>query len=659
MVGRDEVLRQLRHVLLSGSGQALSIVGKGGVGKTALATALARNAAVINHFSGGVLWARVGPTPNIDDILEQWAAALGANARMPDTMRRVQLVQNQFRGQPFLIVLDDVWQWGPAYILRQVDGPGCVHLLTTRDSDISHRFAPEHITIGELDTEQAVKLLVSLWPEASLAEEQSLSSIAQAVGGLPLALTLIGGYLAGHSTFQADAQEALNTVERTSAWLGLEVEDRQLPLVQVIGLSVDALPNEQTKAAFVAQSPFAPKPESFSLDAAMSVSGSSREAIGMLVQRNLLEKLDDDRLTLHQAISAVALDMAGTSLPLLRVQHLGFYLSLMKRNPYDWKTIEQEWPQICFAWNWVSNTSEYENEIIEYLEAVKLYQAMRTRWHELVAWSARGVIAARRIASDDDEAALLHNMAWAYNLLGQQAQALQYYQQSLVIRQRMGDRVNEALTLTGIGGVYHDMGDARTSLSYHEQALLIQQEAEDLVVTAAILNNAGFAHKDLGDLQMALHYYEQALSIRRKIGDLSGEATTLNNIGNAHRDLGEAQQALAFHEQALHIRRQLGNRSGEAITLRSMGLDKHSLGDRDAAIQYCEQALHISEESGDAINQASTLSKMATIFDEKGDYSEAASLLERAIRIGEPIQHPDLESDRVRLEEVRHKLTKQ
>lgn len=93
-----------------------------------------------------------------------------------------------------------------------------------------------------------------------------------------------------------------------------------------------------------------------------------------------------------------------------------------------------------------------------------------------------------RLGRDRDrEARLLSNIGVAYSLLGDDSQALPYYQQSLPIRQSLGDRPGEALTLYNIGAAYYSLGDRQQSLTYLNQALPLLQSVGDRERAAAVL----------------------------------------------------------------------------------------------------------------------------------------------------------------------------
>src|SRR5262249_12973103 len=78
LIGREQDLARIKQRLQSGGNAALTVLhGLPGVGKTALATALAHDPEIRAYFSGGVLWAGLGPNPNIPGLLSRWAGLLG------------------------------------------------------------------------------------------------------------------------------------------------------------------------------------------------------------------------------------------------------------------------------------------------------------------------------------------------------------------------------------------------------------------------------------------------------------------------------------------------------------------------------------------------------------------------------------------------------
>ena len=85
LVGRDDLLQDLVPRLTADAGSPdpvrVAISGTGGVGKTALAVALAHQKDLLSHFTDGVLWGSVGPGGDPLLALQSWAEALGLDPK--------------------------------------------------------------------------------------------------------------------------------------------------------------------------------------------------------------------------------------------------------------------------------------------------------------------------------------------------------------------------------------------------------------------------------------------------------------------------------------------------------------------------------------------------------------------------------------------------
>ncbi|MCP4119422.1 MAG: tetratricopeptide repeat protein, partial [Desulfobacteraceae bacterium] len=85
-------------------------------------------------------------------------------------------------------------------------------------------------------------------------------------------------------------------------------------------------------------------------------------------------------------------------------------------------------------------------------------------------------------------------------------------------------------TLNNISGIFRARGDYETALKYLEDSLKIRQEIGDKAGEGTTLNNMATTAYARGDYETALKYLEDSLKIRQEIGDKAGEGTTLNNI---------------------------------------------------------------------------------------------------------------------------------
>jgi len=632
-VGRSALLTQLVGRLRSGE-PALSTEGLPGVGKTTLAVALAQHPGVLRYFRDGVLWAGLGRSPNVMVLLNSWADALGmVSSPMADEAVRSQEVKDAIGLRRILLVIDDAWTLEAANLLR-CGGPNCGHLLTTRNKEIARQFAgrPHAESVPLLEEDDAYVMLEKLAPVACASDPAAARNLVRTVGHLPLAVELLGGYLAGSEGAQFDVfsdlgEEALEKAADPQHRLSLAgkrlgSKEGAVTLRETILLSVEDLPEEAAQA-FYSLGAFAPKPDRFSREAAEAVTGAPGRTLALLAARNLLE-VDGQRLLMHQMLS----DVARTRLEEApRVRHTDFYLALV--NGGDWKSTEEVYGQIRWA------KEKAPEEGIRFIKYLGVYQLRRGLWRERLDWALEALEATP--AERADVAYLCNEIGLVYSNLGDRQQALSYYERALPIMEEMGDRSELARTLNNIGRVHHNLGDRQQALSYYESAMLIWEEVGYRAGQAATLNNIGGVFDNLGDRRQALSYYERALPITEEVGDRSGLAATLNNIGMVYHKLGDRQQALSYYERALPIREELGDRSGLATTLTNIGVVYNNLGDRQQALSHYERALAIMEEVGDRSGLAKTLNNIGLVYHNLGDRQQALSYYERALPIKEEV----------------------
>ncbi|MCX6217016.1 tetratricopeptide repeat protein [Spirosoma sp.] len=216
-----------------------------------------------------------------------------------------------------------------------------------------------------------------------------------------------------------------------------------------------------------------------------------------------------------------------------------------------------------------------------------------------------------------------------------------YWQQSLAMRQQIGDRSGEGTTLNNISQIYYARGDYEKTFAYLEQSLAMRQQIGDRSGEGTTLNNMATLSYARGDYEKTLAYLEQSLAIRQQIGDRRGEGTTLNNISQIYDAQGDYEKALVYLEQSLAMRQQIGDRSGEGTTLNNISQIYYARGDYEKALAYLEQSLAIQQQIGDRRGEGTTLNNIGRIYIEQQQVEKAIPLLIRAYKLFETIGSPN------------------
>lgn len=321
LVGRASLFMQVKQYLLEADSLTFTALhGLPGVGKTTLAMALAMDQDIRLRFRDGILWAPLGPQPHVLGQMMRWGTLLGvapSDVENPESpLAWSQALRAAIGNRQILLVIDDAQTMEDALAL-QVGGTQCTYLLTTRQPPATFSFAERRsIIVPPLEEADGLVLLAHFVPQLVQQDPEGARTLVQTMGNLPLALTLMGNYLASSTLaehpwpLRATLAEVNETQEHfrismlnTSAdgWLSL-AETTPLSLYAAIAICDQQL-NEQAHAALCALAVFPPKPHSFSEEAALAMSRQPRETLDALWVAGLLESWGPGRYSLHQTIA--------------------------------------------------------------------------------------------------------------------------------------------------------------------------------------------------------------------------------------------------------------------------------------------------------------------------------------------------------------------
>ncbi len=239
----------------------------------------------------------------------------------------------------------------------------------------------------------------------------------------------------------------------------------------------------------------------------------------------------------------------------------------------------------------------------------------------------------KQIGNREGEANSLGNVGLAYNHLGEYKTAIDYHQNSLVIAQEIADRLGKANSLNTSGSIKNAMGYYKTAIDYYQQSLDIFREIGNREGEANSLKGLGLAYGNLEEYKKAIDYHQQSIAIAREIGNREAEANFLNNLGGAYYHLGEYKQVIDYQEQSIAIAREIGNHEAEAGYLNNLGLAYYELGDYKKAIDYHQQSIAIARENQYLIGEANSLGNLGNAYYHLEDYKKAIDYYQQYLAI--------------------------
>jgi hypothetical protein len=196
--GRDEQMTLLTDLLIKREAPKLcsivGLAGTGGVGKSALACHFAEQHK--DEFPDGVFGLRVDGK-EIDTIAREFARLVGEEIDPEDSRNAATIMQEAFRHRRALLIFDNADD--AAVKALRPGGDKCAVIITTRDRGLPIFLGvPEsgQIDLPPLPEPDSQELLEKLLGRDRIAAElEAVERIISLVGGLPLALRIIGATL--------------------------------------------------------------------------------------------------------------------------------------------------------------------------------------------------------------------------------------------------------------------------------------------------------------------------------------------------------------------------------------------------------------------------------------------------------------------------------
>ncbi len=668
-IGRSNLLHQLWGQLLAGDTARIALYGLPGVGKTSVLIELAHTLQQHNTFPDGVLWVSLGRQPDLLTALERWARALNANELQISTANtiatRAKMVHSLCGSRKLLLCIDDAWMLDDALAL-QLGGVNCVQLLTTRFPDIACDFAGTQVVpIDSFAESESVTLLAAISDDSAPADQLAL--LSHKVGGLPLALSLIGRYLrrtgAGGVELLLESAETRLQLNRPRSPLR---QTSDLPfgtpqsLYTSIELSAALLPHA-ARQALTNLTLLPPQPNVFSYALGIALASGESASFDALAEMGLVMAAGDAQWTLHQTIHDYASQTGSSG---AAVNQLVDYFAEWVISADD-AALESAFPNIVATLHHAVQHAKIA-PFFTIIRAVSNFAVTRGRQHTLVApleaahrlqperaayWLGKFALEAGALtdavtwltqAVQDIHSQWAGDAAYAMSQaqfqLGQIESAIAWGMQALD-RYRHDEEAHEIVNATThlclIMGQQGRYAEAETLL---KQAVTLAQEAGEQ--SAEI-----YARHALGNLYWRMGNYADTRPILRNVvdlcrtsGDLRQECKAILNLVSVLEKDRFFADAPPLYDRALELARMTGERATEIFLLSNYGMTVGKLGQFVRAFDFLREGNELAMAINHRRGEASTLIHIARTHYFAGQHHAGIVVARNALTIAESIQ---------------------
>lgn len=229
----------------------------------------------------------------------------------------------------------------------------------------------------------------------------------------------------------------------------------------------------------------------------------------------------------------------------------------------------------------------------------------------------------------------------SYQVKGNYLKAIDFYQQSLKIREKLRDNRGVSSSLANIGSIYINIGEFEKALYYQLKSLKIFQQIDNKEGMASSLNNIGVIYKNLSDYPKALEYNQRSLKLYEEIGDKQGIAASYDNIGNIYSSMEDLTKALEFQLKSFDIDQEIGDKSGVSTILSVIAKTYLKQKKYPLALENAIKGKKLAVEIQDISAEKEATSVLYEIYKEMGNKSLALENYERFVSLRDSIFKED------------------
>lgn len=634
-VGRRRELKELREDIartgldtLSGRkakaprARVLLIAGRPGSGRTALAETFVRE--VAGQYPDGVLRTRLtapgGETVATERALRGLLAGLGR--RTPPGAGEDELssaLRTALQERRAIILIDDAADPHQVDALLP-DTPECL-VVVTAEGPLTGIPDVRPCTLGGLDSVSAVAMLARRIGDTRItADPRAAEALAEACGGQPAALELVGGWLTARP--KAAVADVAKQLHDTPAGAGG-------PLGRAFRLVYDSLPQPAQRTLRLL--PLAPA------GLVDSHTASALAGCSVAAAQSTLDDFAGLGLVRHAPDGLFLLPgcLAPMLQALLETKERPAEVQLARARMLE-RTVRLLHSCRAMA---AAEGDDLDADLQELLDGLPRALRFPDRRAAAVWLDTRlpALSAAASLAVADGEldtlarrlvAALVRALADHRGTTEAAPELYGLHRLVLDVAERRSLHREQAAALLNLADLDAETGRTQEALERYRAALDAGRAANDPYATGRAMESVGGAYQELADWHRASDWFGRALAQALSRGERADEARLYGRLGNVHTYAGRYGDALRSWRAAAAGYRKLADVPGQAKALSEMARVQEYAGRPEESLHTCREAVELARRAGDQRLQAALQVRLADTLDRLGD--PAAARLHRS-----------------------------
>ncbi len=668
IIGRTQEIAATSTLLRCSDVRLLTLLGPGGVGKTRLGLAIAKE--VNAYFRDGVFFVSLAALREPQLVLPTIAQAIGVEEVVDHPL--IERLRDYLSNKQLLLVLDNfehVLAAGFQVTELLAAAPDVKVLVTSRE--ILHLYGEHEFEVLPLALPQlsqqtqaipssaAITLFVqraqAIKPSFVLSQEngRAVAEICIQLDGLPLAIELASARikLMTAQDILARLQSRLNFL--TGGPRNLPI--RQQTLRNTLDWSYHLL-NEEEQYFFRRLGVLV---GSWTLTAAEAIGIQRGNTSVLTLLTSLVDKSfvrvmadsnDETRFTLLETLREYALDCLAKSADeevATRRQHAQFYLQLIeegerylfRREQRHWlDRLDQEAVNMWAAMRWIIAQKEvilglrFAGALIGYLNFRSSLGEGRNWFEEVLAIDEATQFKALRVK-------VLYGAGVIANMHSELALAYLRLHECRELAREIGCEREQALALGMLATLELQQGHYAMARNYVDAGYQIVKDTDNAWLRGILHSIYGKVESKQSRFIEAQVRFRVSLMVLREVGDLRNEADVFTHLGSIMRQQGKLRTAHFFYTKSLALLQEVGDQWSQATCLNGMGDILRLQGEYAEAQTQFEACLALAVQLGNKQEKATALAGLGQLALYRHDTQQASRYLKESLHLTKEIAY--------------------
>ena len=663
-VGRSHEISDLSLMLANPQNRLISLVGRGGTGKTRLAVAMAR--LMRGLYADGVFFIPlrdVSSAEGMDRLLEE-----NLKCTFSGTSRHRRQLLDFLRKRRCLLILDGceyhlVHNQIGELIQNILSIAPDVKILTT--SRVRLNLSDEHVVplvgldfktdAGDQDDGSIIICdAVALFVERARQLNQHFSvskqtlpliqELCRRVEGHPLSIELMASSTATLAI--PDLLENLTASQNAFDPAQTELPEEGRSLAIIIEQSWQLLSEIQRNTL----SRLVCFQGGFTEQAALSIAQTTSDILISLVDKSFIHETSPNRYILHEIIQTFTTQKANQRnlLAATRDSHAEYFVAMLEMiarenqnqieiEPLD--QIEADLENILAAWRYYLEKEQVER-LSGCIDILFQFYNIRSLFEEGIQLFENTIHSASYLGPFDPLIGVMTNrLGFLAQRMRQNDLTLKMFTRSLAIFENGGDSIELGQAYVGLGNYYLRVKDMNQALSYAQKALACFKNLGSRYHEGTVLYLLGMIYQRFADYPTAKPMMMESLEISRACGDQRGMISRLNQLAGHDCNVGDFESAEERYLESLALSRAFKDRFQQAIILNNLASVYHPRKEYGKEQRVLEESLAICREIGDLDGEAIALNNLGELAIVCGDFQQALvhsrQALDIAMQLGE------------------------